>query len=341
MTQPASTADCKTALVDRFGRVVKSLRLSVTDRCNLRCVYCMPEGPIRWFPKSRILSFEELTRLASILAGLGVRDLRLTGGEPLLRRDLPILAGMLARVEGIEELALTTNGLLLDDLAAPLVEAGVRRFNIHLDALTAGAFRAVSRRDGVGRILAGIAAVERLGATPIKINAVVVRGLNEDAILPLAGLAVQHPYHVRFIELMPLGGGEPFEVEKLVPGHEIRARIESSHRLTPIGRDRPSSPATVFRIDGGAGNIGFINPVTEPFCGDCDRIRLTADGKVRTCLFARTETDLAGPLRAGAPDRAIADLLRAAVAGKEAGGCLELQHFYEDRLPRKMWQIGG
>jgi cyclic pyranopterin phosphate synthase len=328
-------------LVDRFGRVVRSLRLSVTDRCNLRCQYCMPEGEIPWFPKSRILTFEEIERVARILASLGVREIRLTGGEPLLRKDLPVLARLLSRIEAIEDLAVTTNGLLLEEMAGPLLRAGVRRFNVHIDSLEPGSFAALSRRDGLDRVLAGLRELERLGAIPIKINVVLVRGINDDQIPGFVDLAMRRPCQVRFIELMPLGGGEPFEMDRLVPGREVKSRIESIRPLFPIGRDRPSAPATVYRIEDGLGDIGFINPVTEPFCGDCDRIRLTADGKIRNCLFARSETDIAALLRGGGPDEEIAIALRAAVDAKGPGGCTDLNQYYRDRLPRKMWQIGG
>jgi len=328
-------------LVDAHGRVARSLRLSVTDRCNLRCVYCMPGGPIAWFPKSRILSFEEIARVASILASRGVRDIRLTGGEPLLRRDLPVLAAMLSRIEGVEALSITTNGLLLEEQAGPLHEAGVRRFNVHLDSLEAADFKAVSRRQGLSSVLAGLRELERLGAGPIKINVVLVRGVNDGQIERFVELALRHPYQVRFIEMMPLGGGEPFEIDRLVPGHEVKERIEAKHTLLPAGRERRSAPASVYRLRGGAGDIGFINPVTEPFCADCDRIRLTADGRIRNCLFAREETDLAALLRGGAPDDAIAAAIEAAVGAKGPGGCLDLGRFYRERLPRKMWQIGG
>jgi len=328
-------------LVDRFARVVCSLRISVTDRCNLRCLYCMPGGPIAWFGKERILTFEEIGRVARILATLGVREIRLTGGEPLMRRDLPTLARLISGIEGIEDLAITTNGLLLKEQAEPLLRAGVGRFNVHVDSLDPAGFAAVSRRDGLERVLEGLAELERLGAVPIKINIVLLRGINDDQIPLFVDWAWRRPYQVRFIELMPLGGGEPFEIDRLVPGSEVRRRVEAIHPLEPVGRDRPSSPANVFRLSGGVGDIGFINPVTEPFCGDCDRIRLTSDGKIRTCLFSRTETDLAPLLRGGGTDAEIALALRTAVLGKEAGGCLDLHQYYQERLPRKMWQIGG
>jgi cyclic pyranopterin phosphate synthase len=335
------TAGREGVLVDRFGRVARSLRLSLTDRCNLRCLYCMPAGTIPWFPKDRILTFEEIERVAALLVPLGVREIRLTGGEPLLRRDVTILARMLSRIEGLEDLAVTTNGLLLEQMAGPLLGAGVRRFNVHIDSLEPESFAAVSRRNALDRVLGGLRELERLEAVPIKINVVLLRGVNDHQIPRFVDLALHHPYQVRFIELMPLGGGEPFEMDRLVPGREVKRRIESLHPLVPIGRDRPSAPANVYRLRDGVGDIGFINPVTEPFCGDCDRIRLTSDGKIRNCLFARTETDIADLLRRGRPDEEIVGALKAAVAAKGAGGCLDLSPFQRDRLPRKMWQIGG
>lgn len=328
-------------LIDSFGREVRSLRVSVTDRCNLRCLYCMPSGGIAWFRKDRILSFEEITRVTGVLASLGVREIRLTGGEPLVRADLPVLARMLSGVAGIEDLAVTTNGLLLKEMAGPLLLAGVSRFNVHIDSLDQAGFAAVSRRDVLGQVLEGLLELERLRAIPIKINVVLVRGVNDDQIPCFVDLVLRRPYQVRFIELMPLGGGEPFETARLVPGSEVRRRIEAIRPLVPVGRDRPSAPASVFRLAGGTGDIGFINPVTEPFCGDCDRIRLTADGKIRTCLFSRAETDIMALLRGGRTDGEIALALRRAVAGKEAGGCLDLNPFHREPLPRKMWQIGG
>jgi cyclic pyranopterin phosphate synthase len=328
-------------LADGHGRVARSLRVSVTDRCNLRCLYCMPDGPIRWFEKSRLLTFEEIHRVVSVLAGLGVREIRLTGGEPLLRRDLPVLARMLASIGGIEDLAVTTNGLLLGEQAAPLLAAGVRRFNVHLDSLEPGTFVAASRRDGLDRVLAGLAELERLGAVPIKVNVVLMRGINDHEIPAFAELARSRPYQVRFIEMMPLGGGETLEIDRLVPGSEVRRRIEAIHPLQPVGRERPSAPARAFRFADGRGDVGFINPVTEPFCGDCDRIRLTSDGMLRNCLFARTETDLKAILRSGGSDEAIAAAACADVAAKGPGGCVDLLPYYRDRLPRKMWQIGG
>jgi cyclic pyranopterin phosphate synthase len=328
-------------LADGFGRVARSLRVSVTDRCNLRCLYCMPDGPIPWFDRSRLLTFEEIRRVVAVLAGLGVREVRLTGGEPTLRADLPVLVRMLVSNAGIDEVTVTTNGLLLKELASPLLEAGVRRFNVHLDSLDPGRFETLSRRDALDRVFEGLAELERLGAVPIKINVVLVRGINDHEIPAFAELSRSRPYQVRFIEMMPLGGGEPLEAGRLVPGAEVRRRIEAIWPLEAVGRDRPSAPATVFRFADGVGDLGFINPVTEPFCADCDRIRLTADGMLRNCLFARRETDLRTLLRSGGTDREIETAALADVAAKGPGGCVEIHGYYQDRLPRKMWQIGG
>jgi cyclic pyranopterin phosphate synthase len=329
------------ALVDRFGRAVRSLRISVTDRCNLRCVYCMPLAGITWYERSELLTFEEIVRVVRPLAARGVREIRLTGGEPLVRRDLARLAGMLAALPGVEDLAVTTNGLLLKEQAEGLVRAGVRRFNVHIDSLDADTYIQVGRRDGLGRVLSGLDELERLGALPIKVNVVLIRGVNDQEIPRFADLARTRRCQVRFIELMPLGAGETFEAERIVPGAEVRARIEAEHPLRPAPRARDASPAEVFRFEDGAGDVGFINSVTEPFCGRCDRIRLTADGMLRNCLFARGDRDLRPLLRGGGSDE---DLLRAIAAEVEAkgpGGSLDMAAVYRERLPRKMWQIGG
>ena len=328
-------------LEDSFGRVVRSLRVSVTDRCNLRCLYCMPAGRIDWFARERILTFEEIRRVVALLVSAGVREVRLTGGEPLVRRDLPKLVGMLASIDRIEDLSITTNGLLLRSLAEPLLEAGVSRFNVHIDSLEPQSFTVMSRRDSLGQVLDGMEELERLGATPIKVNVVIVRDVNDHEIPRFGELARRRSYQVRFIELMPLGGGEPVESNRLVSGAEVRQRLEMIAPLVPIGRDRAASPARRFRFVDGIGDIGFINPVTEPFCTACDRIRLTADGAIRNCLFARGETDLRSILRRGGSDDELLAAVRQDVAAKGRGGCIDLQPFYLDRLSRKMWQIGG
>ena len=329
------------ALVDRFGRAVRSLRISVTDRCNLRCVYCMPLAGITWYERSELLTFEEIVRVVRPLAARGVREIRLTGGEPLVRRDLARLAGMLAALPGVEDLAVTTNGLLLNEQAEGLVRAGVRRFNVHIDSLDPDTYLQVGRRDGLGRVLAALDELERLGALPIKVNVVLIRGVNDQEIPRFADLARTRRCQVRFIELMPLGAGETFEAERIVPGAEVRARIEAEHPLRPAPRARDASPAEVFRFEDGAGDVGFINSVTEPFCGRCDRIRLTADGMLRNCLFARGDRDLRPLLRGGGSDDELLRAIAAEVEAKGPGGSLDMAAVYRERLPRKMWQIGG
>jgi cyclic pyranopterin phosphate synthase len=326
---------------DAYGRAVKSLRISVTDRCNLRCAYCMPERGVVWFERRDILTFEEIARVTRVLAATGVRDVRLTGGEPLLRRDLPVLAAMLRAVPGIDDLSVTTNGLLLREQAADLVAAGITRFNVHVDSLDPATYREVARRDGLDRVLEGLSEVERLGALPIKINVVPIRGVNDHEIERFAEMARLRPWQVRFIELMPLGGTEPWEADRLVPGAEVRRRIEALHRLEPVGRERSAAPAAVFRFADGRGDVGFINSVTAPFCGACDRIRLTADGMVRNCLFSRDERDLRPILRGGGSDADLLEAVASEVSRKGPGGALDMAPVYADRLPRKMWQIGG
>jgi cyclic pyranopterin phosphate synthase len=329
------------ALQDTFGRTVRSLRISVTDRCNLRCAYCMPERGVVWFERKDILTFEEIARVTRVLAGAGVHEVRLTGGEPLLRSDLAVLARMLAAIPGIDDLSVTTNGLLLREQAADLVAAGVKRFNVHIDSLDPATYREVARRDGLPRVLEGLAELERLGALPIKINVVPIRGVNDHEIERFAEMARHRPWQVRFIELMPLGGTEPWEADRLVPGVEVRRRIEALHPLEPAGRDRAASPASVFRFADGRGDIGFINSVSEPFCAACDRIRLTADGMIRNCLFSRNETDLRRVLRGGGTDDDLLRAIASEVRRKGPGGALDMNAVYADRLPRKMWQIGG
>jgi cyclic pyranopterin phosphate synthase len=342
LAAPRATGNVVPAtLADRFGRVVRSLRISVTDRCNLRCVYCMPAAGIAWYERSEILTFEEIVRVVRPLAACGVREIRLTGGEPLVRRDLARLAGMLSALPGVEDLAVTTNGLLLKDQAEGLVQAGVRRFNVHIDSLDPGTYVRIGRRDGLGRVLAGLDELERLGALPVKVNVVLIRGVNDQEIPRFAELARTRRCQVRFIELMPLGAGEAFEAERIVPGAEVRERLEAIRPLRRVDGERGASPAEVYRFDDGAGDVGFINSVTAPFCARCDRIRLTADGMVRNCLFARGDRDLRPILRGGGSDEDLLRAIASEVEVKGPGGSLDMAAVYRDRLPRKMWQIGG
>jgi GTP 3',8-cyclase len=328
-------------LVDGHGRRIGDVRVSVTDRCNFRCQYCMPAEGLAWLERDAVLSFEELERLVGLLASMGVGDVRLTGGEPLVRRELPRLAAMLARVPGVHDLSLTTNGFLLDRDAAALVDAGVMRFNVSIDSLQRDRFYAMTRRDALPRVLAGLdalAAVARPGT--IKVNAVALRGFTEQEVIPFAEFARAHPYEVRFIEFMPLDADRAWSREDVLTGEEIRAAIHAVHPLQALPRE-PSATARTYRFaDGHAlGRIGFINPVSEPFCGDCNRIRLTAEGTLRTCLFSLNETDLRGPLRDGATDDELETVVRDAVWRKE------LKHHVNDpgfvQPARTMSAIGG
>ncbi len=326
-------------LVDSWGREIKSLRVSVTDKCNFRCRYCMPAEGLEWLPRDEVLSFEEITRLVTIMAGMGVDEVRLTGGEPLVRRDLPVLVGMLATVPGVGDLSLTTNGVLLDRFAGPLVDAGLRRLNVSLDSLSHVRFAEITRRDALDRVLAGLEEAERHPELrPIKVNCVAMKGFTEVEVPALAELARRKPYVVRFIEFMPLDADEAWREDDVLTGDEIRALIEERWPLEEIPA-KPSSTARRFRFADGAGEIGFVNPVSEPFCSSCDRIRLTADGQLRTCLFSRREWSLKAPLREGASDDELASLIRFAVRHKE------LKHKISDpgfvRASRSMSQIGG
>jgi GTP 3',8-cyclase len=327
-------------LRDSWGREIKSVRVSVTDKCNFRCTYCMPAEGLDWLGRTEILSFEEIARIVGVLARLGVDEVRLTGGEPLVRRDLPVLVGMLARTEGVRDLSLTTNGVLLDRLAGPLVEAGLQRLNVSLDSLNHVRFAEITRRDALDAVLRGLEEAERYPALrPIKVNCVAVKGFTETEVPALAELARRKPYVVRFIEFMPLDADEAWREDDVLTGAEIRAIIESEHGPLVEVPAKASSTARRFRFADGAGEIGFVNPVSEPFCSSCDRIRITADGQLRTCLFSRREWDLKTPLRAGAGDDELVELLRLAVRHKE------LKHRINDpgfvRASRSMSQIGG
>ena len=327
------------ALRDSWGREIKSLRISVTDKCNFRCRYCMPADGLEWLDRDELLTFEEIERIVRVLAGMGVDEIRLTGGEPLVRRDLPALVSMLAATPGVRDLSLTTNGVLLDRFAGPLVAAGLRRVNVSLDSLSHVRFAEITRRDALDRVLAGLEAAERYDELrPIKVNCVAIRGFTEAEVPALAELARRKPYVVRFIEFMPLDADEVWRGDDVLTGDEIRTLIEERWPLVELPA-KASSTARRFRFADGAGEIGFVNPVSEPFCSTCDRIRLTADGQLRTCLFSRREWDLKTPLRTGAADEQLAELIRFAVAHKE------LKHKINDpgfvRASRSMSQIGG
>jgi cyclic pyranopterin phosphate synthase len=327
-------------LRDSWGREIKSLRVSVTDKCNFRCKYCMPAEGLEWLPREEVLSFEEITRLVTVLARMGVDEVRLTGGEPLVRRELPELVRMLAAVAGVDDLSLTTNGVLLDRRAEPLVRAGLRRINVSLDSLSHVRFAEITRRDALDRVLAGLEEAERHPELrPIKVNCVAIKSFTETEVPALAELARRKPYVVRFIEFMPLDADKAWREDEVLTGAEIRALIEAAHGPLVELPAKPSSTARRFGFADGRGEIGFVNPVSEPFCSACDRIRLTADGQLRTCLFSRREWDLKTPLRDGASDEQLESLLRWAVAHKELKHRINEPGFV--RASRSMSQIGG
>jgi cyclic pyranopterin phosphate synthase len=326
-------------LVDAHGRAITDLRVSVTDRCNLRCQYCMPAEGLPWLRRAEILTFEEVARVVALLASMGVSDVRLTGGEPLVRRELPKLVEMLSTTRGVEDLSVTTNGFLLERDAAALVEAGVKRFNVSVDSLQRDRFYELTRRDALARVLSGLRELSRYPqAHPIKVNAVALRGFTEEEVLPFARFARANPYEVRFIEFMPLDADHNWSREQVLSGEEIRAAIDAVYPLEPQPRE-PHATARVYRFADGQGQIGFVNPVSEPFCADCNRIRLTAEGRLRTCLFSLRETDLREPLRAGADDAELERIVRDAVWRKE------LKHHVNDpgfvQPERTMSAIGG
>jgi cyclic pyranopterin phosphate synthase len=326
-------------LRDGHGRRIGDVRVSVTDRCNFRCQYCMPAEGLPWLERADILTFEEVARLVSLLAEMGVHDVRLTGGEPLVRRDFPTLVGMLAGIEGVEDLSITTNGFLLERDAEALVAAGASRFNVSVDSLQRDRFYRLTRRDALPRVLRGL---ERLAsfeqAHPIKVNAVAIRGFTEEEVLPFAELARNSEYQIRFIEFMPLDADRAWTPDQVLTGAEIRAAINAVYPLEPEPRE-PHATARVCRFADGRGTIGFINPVSEPFCSDCNRIRLTADGRLRTCLFSLAETDLRMPLRAGADDRELERIIRDAVWRKELKHQVGERGFIQPL--RTMSAIGG
>jgi cyclic pyranopterin phosphate synthase len=326
-------------LHDGHGRRIDDLRVSVTDRCNFRCQYCMPADGLPWLERSEVLSFEEIERLVGVFAGLGVTDVRLTGGEPLVRRDFPKLASMLARVDGVRDLSLTTNGYLLERDAAALVAAGIKRVNVSIDSLQRDRFFQITRRDSLAQVLRGLEALaQHPEVHPIKVNAVAIRGFTEQEAIPFAEFARTTAFQVRFIEFMPLDGDHAWSRDSVLTGEELRAMIDAVHPLEELPRE-PSATARVFRFRDGAGEIGFINPVSEPFCSDCNRIRLTAEGKLRTCLFSVNETDLRAPLREGASDAELEHLIRDAVWRKELKHNVGEPGFRQP--PRTMSAIGG
>jgi cyclic pyranopterin phosphate synthase len=326
-------------LSDAHGRTISDLRVSVTDRCNFRCRYCMPAEGMPWIPREEILSFEEIERLVRLLVDLGVTDVRLTGGEPLVRRGFPTLVGMLRGIEGIEDLSLTTNAYLLAAQAADLVAAGIDRVNVSIDSLARARFFEVTRRDALDRVMEGLEAIAAFPqVSPVKVNAVPIPGFGREDVLRFCALARERGFQVRFIEFMPLDGDRAWRAEEVLTGATVRAMIEEVHPLVERPRE-PHATARVYGFADGRGEIGFVNPVSEPFCADCDRLRLTADGKLRTCLFSLHETDLRGPLRSGASEEELGRIVREAVWRKELKHRIDEPGF---RPPaRTMSAIGG
>ncbi|MCA9207365.1 MAG: GTP 3',8-cyclase MoaA [Planctomycetales bacterium] len=327
-------------LTDSFGRVHTNLRISVTDRCNIRCFYCMPNENVVFRPRAEILSFEEIARLVRVLAPLGVNKLRLTGGEPLVRAGLPNLISMLRDVSGIHDIAMTTNGLLLAEHAEALRAAGLDRLNVSLDGLREETFQRIARREGLHRVLEGIEAAQRAGFQRIRLNAVAIRGITEDEIVPLGRFARERHMELRFIEFMPLDAENQWQTEQVLTGETIRETLEREFGpLLPADRPDPSQPAVDFQFADGGGRIGFINPVTQPFCHDCNRLRVTADGKVRNCLFSTVEWDARQLLRDGASDQEIESLVRDCIRQKKPGHGIDSPEFIKPE--RAMYQIGG
>jgi len=326
-------------LVDPLGRVHSNLRISVTDRCNIRCFYCMPEEVV-FRPREELLTFEEIERFVRAAATLGINKLRLTGGEPLVRKGLPELVKRLAAVEGIEDVALTTNGILLADQAEALQTAGLHRLNVSLDTLYEDTFQKISRRSGLQQVLDGIFAAQQAGFKKIRLNAIAIRGLTESEVLPLAEFARKHNLELRFIEFMPLDADGNWTSEEVLTGASIRELLEKEiGRLQPVERRDASQPAVDYRFTEGSGKVGFINPVSEPFCGSCNRIRITAEGQIRNCLFSTVEWDARAVLRSNGSSEQLCQLVHDCVAAKKPAHGIGQDSF--EKPARAMYEIGG
>jgi len=327
------------ALVDSYGRVHTDLRVSLTDRCNLRCTYCMPPEGLEWLPSPELLSDDEIVHLVDVAVRLlGITQVRLTGGEPLLRRGIVDLVGRLAAIEPKPRLAMTTNGIGLARVADALVTAGLDRINVSLDTLRRDRFIEMARRDRLADVFAALEAAQAAGLTPVKVNAVLMRGVNDDEALDLLHFCIERGYQMRFIEQMPLDAQHGWDRERMVTADEIVEQLSAAHKLTPMD-GRGSSPAEEFLVDDGPATVGVIGSVTRPFCAACDRVRLTADGQVRNCLFAREESDLRAPLRAGASDVELAARFRSSIGAKRAGHGIDDPTFLQPDRP--MSAIGG
>jgi GTP 3',8-cyclase len=326
-------------LVDGMGRTIVNLRISVTDRCNFRCTYCMPADNVEFMDRANLLTFEELTRIATIVSKMGINRLRLTGGEPLMRKDLPQLIKMLSEVEGIDDIAMTTNAFFLKEHAKNLKEAGLKRLNVSLDALDPEKFKHVNRRDCLQQVLDGLQEAAKVGFKSIKINAVAMKNFSETEIIRLIDMGRSDGFEVRFIEFMPLDSDKAWERDKVLFGHEIVDLIRKKHELIPIDNSLEIGPASEYEFADGKGKIGIITAVSNPFCDHCNRIRMTADGTLRTCLFSTQETNLKELIRSGASDETIVETIQQAVLIKEPGHKINLDDF--ERPQRAMHAIGG
>ncbi|MDG3002897.1 GTP 3',8-cyclase MoaA [Paludisphaera mucosa] len=339
LTETRTHMTPKPRLVDSFGRVHNNLRISVTDRCNIRCVYCMPEK-VEFMPRERLLSYEEIARFVAIVAPLGIDKIRLTGGEPLLRKDLDVLVRMIKAIDGVADVGMTTNGMLLAPMARRLRDAGLERINVSLDTLDPGRFERLSRRPGLEDAIEGVLAAKREGFDPVKLNAVIIRGFNEEDIAPLGRFAREHGLEVRFIEYMPLDAGHLWEREKVVFAAEILDVLTREiGPLAPTPDQDPRAPALDYDYLDGGGRVGLIASVSRPFCMSCNRLRLTSDGKIRNCLFALEETDVRDLLRSDTPDEAVARAVAASVAAKWEGHEINTARFIQPDRP--MYSIGG
>ena len=337
MTAKNETSEPK--LIDGMGRTIVNLRISVTDRCNFRCTYCMPADNVEFMDRSNLLSFEEIQRVAQIVSRMGINRLRLTGGEPLMRKNLPVLIRMLNEVDGIDDIAMTTNAYFLKDQAQGLKDSGLKRLNVSLDALDPEKFRDVNRRDCLQSVLDGLDTARKVGFQSIKINAVAVRNFSESEIMSLVEMGRSDGFEIRFIEFMPLDSDKVWERDKVLFGHEIIDMIKKNYELIPIDNSLEIGPASEYNFADGKGKIGIITAVSNPFCDHCNRIRMTADGKLRTCLFSTNETNLKELIRSGATDETIIETIKQAVLVKEPGHKINLDDF--ERPTRAMHAIGG
>ncbi|WP_166827682.1 GTP 3',8-cyclase MoaA [Thalassoroseus pseudoceratinae] len=327
-------------LVDSFGRVHNNLRISVTDRCNIRCFYCMPAENVQFMQRAQLLSFEEIERFVKLAVPLGVDKIRLTGGEPLVRRDLPSLIERLAAIPQIRDIGITTNGILLAEHAQAMWDAGLRRINVSLDALDPVKFQEITRREGYEQVLEGIQEAQRVGFDPVKVNAVSIRGMTESEIVPFGKFARETGAEIRFIEFMPLDADNAWEREKVLYSQEIIDVLSQEIApLKPLPTQDPTAPATDFEFADGIGRIGFIGSVSQPFCQSCNRFRLTADGKIRNCLFSLEETDIKSMLRGEASDDKIREAVRESIRGKWEGHEINTARFLQPDRP--MYSIGG